>query len=164
MGNAHPPDGADHDYYRRPADGVEPERSMQMPSVQIVDDGAGGHTGAGAGTGHASSGETAARGHAKRSAEEAPSTPVPFWKRFNLALAAAWALVGVFLAIGLWWLTSSFPTPQSYYDPSGNQSVETSSQIAMNLYGLGSFLFLIGILGAFTLLVVQSARFRRPGR
>ncbi|MER1995164.1 MAG: hypothetical protein ABTA24_01530 [Arthrobacter sp.] len=111
--------------------------------VQIVDDGSGSDGGAVRGGG-------------------TPSAPVPFWRRTNLALVAAWVLVGAFLAVGLWWLTSSYPMPRMYYDPAGtNQLIETSSQIAMNLYGIGALLLLLGIMGAFTLLLVQSARFRR---
>ncbi|MSR98511.1 hypothetical protein FYJ28_06685 [Arthrobacter sp. BL-252-APC-1A] len=170
MGNTHTPEGAGHDYYRRPADGVEPQRSMQMPSVQIVDDGAGNggsvHVGAGA--------DAAGAGGSERSgiqelgqAEPAGAVPapVPVWQRFNFALTAAWTLVAVLLAVGLAWLTGAFSAPQMYYDPSTNQPSDGSSTvITMNLYSMGPFMFLFGILGAFTLLVVQSARFRRPGR
>lgn len=117
-------------------------------SVPIVDDGSGPDGGAGRSGG-------AVRGGA-------PSVSVPVWQRVNLALVAAWVLVGAFLAVGLWWLVGSVPMPQMYYDPSGtNQLTVTSSKIAMNLYQMGPVMLLFGIAGAFALLVVQGARFRR---
>lgn len=135
MGNPKTPGGANHD------------------SVQIVDDGSGPDGGAVRGGGSGPDSRAVGSGGA-------PSVPV--WQRVNLALVAAWSLVGAFLAVGLWWLVSSYPMPQMYYDPSGtHQITETSSQIAMNLYGIGSLLLLLGIMGAFTLLVVQGVRSRR---
>lgn len=87
--------------------------------------------------------------------------PVPAWQRFNFALAAAWTLVAVLLAVGLAWLTGAFSAPRLYYDPSSNQPSEGStSVVAMNLYSMGPFLLLFGLLGAFTLLTVQAAGFR----
>ena len=162
MGNAQTPGGADHDYYRRPADGIEPEWQRQ-PSVQIVDDGAG--TGA-------VSGSAGAAGDGREATEPRPTGPagappdsLPFWQRFNLALTAAWTLVAVLLAVGLAWLTGAFSAPQMYYDPSTNQPSDGSSTvITMNLYSMGPFMFLFGILGAFTLLTVQAAGFRRKAR
>ncbi|MEB7503956.1 hypothetical protein [Arthrobacter koreensis] len=122
-------------------------------SVQIVDDGSGTDAGAVRGGG---SGPDAA---AVRSGG-APSAPV--WQRVNLALVAAWSLVGAFLAVGLWWVVSSYPMPQMYYDPTGtNQLTPASSKIVMNLYQMGPEILLFGIMGAFTLLVMQGVRFRR---
>lgn len=98
-------------------------------SVQIVDDGAGSDAGTvrGGGVGYDAA---AARGGG------APSAPV--WQRVNLALVAAWVLVGAFLAVGLWWLMGSVPMPNLYYDPTGtNQLTPASSKIAMNLYRWG---------------------------
>ncbi|MFF3036715.1 hypothetical protein [Arthrobacter citreus] len=122
-------------------------------SVQIVDDGAGSDAGTvrGGGVGYDAA---AARGGG------APSAPV--WQRVNLALVAAWVLVGAFLAVGLWWLMGSVPMPNLYYDPTGtNQLTPASSKIAMNLYQMGPMILLFGIVGAFTLLVMQGTRFRR---
>ncbi|MBF4993287.1 hypothetical protein ITX31_04065 [Arthrobacter gandavensis] len=142
MGNTQTPGGAEH--YR----------------VQIVDDGSGSDGGGVPDAGAVPDGAVPDGGAARGGGT--PSAPVPFWRRTNLALVAAGVLVGAFLAVGLWWLTSSYPMPKTYYDPTGTQQlIETSSQIAMNLYGIGAFLLLLGIMGAFTLLVVQSARFRR---
>ena len=122
-------------------------------SVQIVDDGSGPGGGAVRGSGAAPD-ANAVRGGG------APSAPV--WQRGNLALVAAWVLVGAFLAVGLWWLMGSVPMPNLYYDPTGtNQLTPASSKIAMNLYQMGPVILLFGIVGAFTLLVMQGTRFRR---
>lgn len=122
-------------------------------SVQIVDDGSGSDAGAVGGDG-AGSDAAAARGGG--------APPVPVWQRVNLALVAVWVLVGAFLAVGLWWLVSSYPMPQMYYDATGtNQLTPISSKIVMNLYQMGPEILLFGIMGAFTLLVMQGVRFRR---
>jgi hypothetical protein len=47
------------------------------------------------------------------------------------------------------------------YDSSGNLLTESSTAIAMNLNFMGPFLFLFGLLGAFTLLTVQASGVRR---
>ena len=122
-------------------------------SVQIVDDGSGSGGGAVLDNGAAPD-ANAGRGGG------APLAPV--WQRVNLALVAAWVLVGAFLAVGLWWLMGSVPMPNLYYDPTGtNQLTPASSKIAMNLYQMGPEILLFGIMGAFTLLVMQGVRFRR---
>ncbi|KPN19377.1 MULTISPECIES: hypothetical protein [unclassified Arthrobacter] len=161
MGNTQTPDGTDYDYYRRPADGIEPEWQRQ-PSVQIVDDGAG--TGA-------VPGSAGAAGDGREPMEPRPTGPagvppdsLPFWQRFNLALAAAWVLVGLLLAAGLAWFTGVLPPSQMIFDPSGNNLNPPSSVIVMNLQSMGSLPFLFGLMGAFTLLTVQAAGFRRKAR
>ena len=157
MGNTQTPGGADHDYYRRPADGIEPEWQRQ-PSVQIVDDGAG--TGA-------VPGSAGAAGDGREATEPRPTGPagspsgaLPFWRRFNVALAAAWVLVGLLLAAGLAWFTGVLPPSQMNFDASGNSLDPPSRVMLGHLYSMGPLLFLFGLMGAFTLLVVQGARFR----
>lgn len=183
MGNSQTPGGAEHDFYRRPVNGVEPEhsgtqgsgpqRSARQDSVQIVEVGSGPdagaangasvHVGAGADAAFARGrGRSGIQGLGQTEPEGVVRAPVPAWQRFNFALAAAWTLVAVLLAVGLAWLTGAFSAPQLYYDPSSNQPSEGStSVIAMNLYSMGPFLLLFGLLGAFTLLTVQAAGFRR---
>lgn len=50
------------------------------------------------------------------------------------------------------------------FDPSGNNLNPPSSVIVMNLQSMGSLPFLFGLMGAFTLLTVQAAGFRRKAR
>jgi len=90
-----------------------------------------------------------------------PSNSLPFWQRFNVALAAAWILIGLLLAAGLAWLTGALPPQQMLFDASGNSLDPPSRVMLMNLHSVGPLLFLFGAMGAFTLLVVQGARFRR---
>lgn len=183
MGNSQTPGGAEHDLYRRPVNRVEPEhsgtqgsgpqRSARQDSVQIVEVGSGPdagaangasvHVGAGADAAFARGrGRSGIQGLGQTEPEGVVRAPVPAWQRFNFALAAAWTLVAVLLAVGLAWLTGAFSAPQLYYDPSSNQPSEGStSVIAMNLYSMGPFLLLFGLLGAFTLLTVQAAGYRR---
>lgn len=183
MVNSQTPGGAEHDLYRRPVNGVEPERagtqasgpqrSARHDSVQIVEVGSGGDVAAangasvdvGAGADAALArgrGRSGIQGLGQTGPEGVVRAPAPARQRFNFALAAAWTLVAVLLAVGLAWLTGAFSAPQLYYDPSSNQPSEGStSVIAMNLYSMGPFLLLFGLLGAFTLLTVQAAGFRR---
>lgn len=170
MGNTQTPEGADHDFYRRPEDGRE-----ERP-VQIVDNGsepdAGGERvgGAGAGSpdgvGRAPGGVD--DGMNDRAAldvrDQTPqSSPAPPRSRFNYSLAAAWVLVGLLLAHGLVWLTGAFPVPD--FDPTtGIATGELPSEFVMNLSSMGPAPFLLGLLGAFTLLAVQAAGFRWAGR
>lgn len=169
MGNTQTPEGADHDFYRRPEDGRE-----ERP-VQIVDDGpvpdAGAERGGGAGAVAAGAGRApdgVSAGTQDRAAldtrgQTPQSFPVPPRSRFNYSLAAAWVLVGLLLAHGLVWLTGAFPVPD--FDPTtGNTTGEMPSEIVMNLSGMGPAPFILGLLGAFTLLAVQAAGFRRGGR
>ena len=117
MGNTSKSDGSDHDYYRRPANGVEPQWEQQ-PAVQVVDDGAG--PGGAARPSRAETGGAGSRGGAAAGLRERPGpaggvpAPVAPWRRFNIALAAAWLLVGALLAVGLAWLTGVFSAPQMY--------------------------------------------------
>ncbi|MER1998062.1 MAG: hypothetical protein ABTA24_16415 [Arthrobacter sp.] len=157
MGNTQTPDGADHHhYYRRPADGVEPERSMQEPSVQIVDDGAA------PGGGLRARPEGASVSDAR---DESPhGFPMQPRKRINYYFAAAWAMVGVLLALGLSWLGGMFSVDQQYFAAPGMPTEDMPSAIVMNLYSMGPTPFLLGLFGAFTLLVVQGAAFRRNAK
>ena len=84
-------------------------------------------------------------------------------RRFNPYLCAAWALVAVMLATGMSWLTGALePTTYFSVDPSTGQGMEGGpGVIASNLYGMGPFVLLFGLLGALTLLTVQAAAFRR---
>jgi len=161
MGNTHTPGGADHDIYRRPVEGMEPQHSVQQPSVQIVEDGSGADAVArpdavairdGAGD------ETTPR-HTEPAGS--PLAAVPFWRRFNLALAVAWALVGLLLAAGLSWFTGILPPSQMLYDPTGNPISPPTSVMVMNLQSMGPLPFILGLMGAFTLVAVQAARFGR---
>lgn len=173
MGNTQTPGGADHDFYRRPADGIEPGRERQ-PSVQIIDDGA--DAGAVPGGAAPYSGLPGGSGdrtqdlavpdkravpdneeQAQRNLQSSPRS------RFNYSLAAAWVLVGLLLAHGLLWLTGSFPVPQ--FDPTtGISTDEMPSAMVMNLSSMGPAPFLFGLVGAFTLLTVQAAGFRQKAR
>ena len=90
-----------------------------------------------------------------------PLAESPVRQRTNVPLIAAWVLVGLFLAVGLAWLTGTLPPSRMLYDSSGNLLTESSTAIAMNLNFMGSFLFLFGLLGAFTLLTVRASGFRR---
>ncbi len=85
------------------------------------------------------------------------------WRRFNPYLCAAWALVAMILATGAAWLTGAFDPP-SYVsvDPATGRGMAGRPGILVsNLYSMGPFLLLIGLIGAFTLLTVQADRFRR---
>jgi len=71
------------------------------------------------------------------------------------------------LVAGVSWLTGALEPPTYVsVDPSTGQGMEAGQGvIAMNLYSMGPFLLLFGLMGAFTLLTVQAAAFRRaPGR
>ncbi|MCC9194453.1 hypothetical protein LOC59_12465 [Arthrobacter sp. zg-Y916] len=156
MGNPTHASGADHDLYRRPVDG------QTQDAVQVVDDGSrpGEHTDRFA---------DPARGDATEylgepAGDRTPLAQAPVRQRVNVPLIAAWVLVGLFLAAGLAWLTGTLPASQMLYDSSGNLLTESSTAIAMNLNFMGPFLFLFGLLGAFTLLTVQAAAFRRGVR
>lgn len=84
-------------------------------------------------------------------------------RRFNPYLCAAWALVAIMLATGLSWLTGALEPPTYVsVDPSTGQGMEgRPGVIASNLYSMGPFVLLFGLLGALTLLTVQAAAFRR---
>ncbi|MER1995163.1 MAG: hypothetical protein ABTA24_01525 [Arthrobacter sp.] len=155
MGNTQTPEGADYDYYRRPADGSERGWERQ-PAVHIVDDGAD----AGAVPGPAEAEGDAREATAPAPADSQPVT-LPFWRRFNVALAAAWILVGLLLAAGLAWFTGVLPPTQMLFDPSGNSISPPQSVIVMNLQSMGPMPFLFGLIGAFTLLTVQAAGYQR---
>ena len=161
MGNTQTPDGADHDIYRRPGDGAAQD------AVQIVDDGSvkgpaasGGEYGTHDGDGPGVNPDGGPGADGAEVTAVPGTTGEPQRKRFNGYLLGAWGMVAVMLGLGLGWLTGAFSAPQ-YYDPSGNQTAESASVIAMNLYSMGPFLFLFGMIGAFTLLTVQAAGFRR---
>ncbi|MBD8043385.1 hypothetical protein H9638_06110 [Arthrobacter sp. Sa2BUA2] len=81
----------------------------------------------------------------------------------NPYLCAAWALVAMMLAAGLFWLTGALAPPRYIsVDPATGQGMEgMSGVIASNLYSMGPFLLLIGLIGALALLTVQAAGFRR---
>ncbi|UPO77344.1 hypothetical protein [Arthrobacter sp. Helios] len=85
------------------------------------------------------------------------------FRRFNPYLCAAWALVAIMLAAGLSWLTGALEPPTYVsVDPSTGQGMEgRPGVIASNLYSMGPFVLLFGLLGALTLLTVQAAAFRR---
>ena len=69
------------------------------------------------------------------------------------------------LATGATWLTRKLSEPPSYVsvDPATGpgDGQRTPGVIASNLYSMGPFLLLIGLIGAFTLLTVQADGFRR---
>ena len=71
------------------------------------------------------------------------------------------------LATGVTWLTGALE-PSRYADYLGEGGQETGflqGAVAMNLYSMGPFLLLFGLMGAFTLLTVQAAAYRRrPAR
>lgn len=177
MGNTQTPDGADHEYYRRPADGMEPQRSVpprsaRQDSVQIIEDGSGPDAGArlaGAGVPQRASvtgpdagswpdtGDTAAAG-----AGRVPQSNSG-WRRLNPYLAAAWGVVALLLLCGVSWLTGLLTLSPEFYDPSFSQDRGVGEVMAMNLASTGPVPFLFGLLGAFTLLVVQAVGFRRKG-
>lgn len=84
---------------------------------------------------------------------------------FNPYLCAAWVLVAVLLVAGLVWLTGSLE-PRRYasylYESSSDQgSGRPRGPFALNLSSLGPIPLLLGVMGAFTLLTVQAAGFRR---
>lgn len=102
MGNAQTPGGAEHDLYRRPANGVEPEhsgtqgsgpqRSARQDSVQIVEVGSGPdagaangasvHVGAGADAAFARGrGRSGIQGLGQTEPEGVVRAPVPAWQR-----------------------------------------------------------------------------------
>jgi len=92
---------------------------------------------------------------------ETPLDHLPLWRRANVALAAAWILAGLLLAGGLAWLTGALPPAQMTFDAAGNSLDPPSRVMLMNLHTMGPLLFLFGMMGAFTLLTVQAAGFRR---
>ncbi|MBF4993286.1 hypothetical protein ITX31_04060 [Arthrobacter gandavensis] len=158
MGNTQTPEGADYDYYRRPADGIDRDWERQ-PAVHIVDDGAA----PGAVPGSAGADGDAREAAAPASVKTAGSQPdtLPFWRRFNVALAAAWILIGLLLAAGLARFTGVLPPAQMLFDPSGNSITPPQGVIVMNLQSMGAMPFLFGLIGAFTLLTVQAAGYQR---
>lgn len=169
MGNTQTPEGADHDFFRRPEDGREQRPVQIVHDGPVLDDGAervGGAGAVAAGVGRSPGGVS--DGMKDRAALDArdqtpQSFPAPPRSRFNYSLAAAWVLVGLLLAHGLVWLTGAFPVPD--FDPTtGITTGEMPSEIMMNLSSMGPAPFLLGLLGAFTLLAVQAAGFRRGGR
>ena len=174
MGNTKMPDGADHDFYRRP-------EGKEQRSVQMVDQGSGPDAGAegvggaerGGGAGAVAAGVGRAPGGvgdgmedraALQARDQTPQGfPAPPRSRLNYSLAAAWVLVAMLLAHGLVWLTGAFPVPD--FDPTtGIATGEMPSEFVMNLSSMGPAPFLLGLLGAFTLLAVQAVGFRRAGR
>ena len=145
--------------------------------MQIVDDGSGPDAGAerGGGAGSPDSGASVGRspggadagteGRAVHDARDqtSQSFPAPPRSSFNYSLAAAWVVVGLLLAHGLVWLTGAFPVPD--FDPTtGIATGEMPSEFVMKLSSMGPAPFLLGLLGAFTLLAVQAVGFRRAGR
>lgn len=86
-------------------------------------------------------------------------------RRFNPYLCAAWVLVAVLLMAGLAWLTGGLE-PRRYatylYEASSDQgSGRPRGPFVLNLSSLGPIPLLLGVMGAFTLLTVQAAGFRR---
>lgn len=86
-------------------------------------------------------------------------------RRFNPYLCAAWVLVAVLLVAGLAWVTGGLE-PRRYatylYESSSDQgSDRPRGPLALNLSSLGPIPLLLGVMGAFTLLTVQAAGFRR---
>jgi len=164
MGNRQISDGADHDFYRRP-EGKE-QRSVQMvdqgsgPDAGAVPGGAAPHSGLPVGgAGDRTPDRSVPDGEAQAQWTLQPSPR----NRFNYSLAGAWVLIGLLLAHGLVWLTGSFPVPQ--FDPAtGISTDEMPNAMVMNLYSMGPAPLLFGLIGAFTLLTVQAAGFRRKTR
>ena len=183
MGNSRSDSEADYALYGRPKNGQLQEPVQVQDSVQITDDGgaaASGDTAAsgeidGSGSGRESgrawesgggdqpSGDGVRGPEAPgRSASEGPMGG-PHRRGFNPYLCAAWVLVIAVLATGMAWLTGALE-PDSYYsvDPSSGDGMDSSQgRIASYLYGMGPFLLLLGLIGAFTLLTMQAATYRR---
>lgn len=161
----------DYRLYARPQDG------QAQDSVHIIDDGgpapfegpAGGAGGAGD-RGNRADGSGGDRGdRTGADGVQGPEAPRGFAasdgsrRRFNPYLCAAWALVAIMLATGLSWLTGALEPPTYVsVDPSTGQGMEgRPGVIVSNLYSMGPFVLLFGLLGALTLLTVQAAAFRR---
>lgn len=180
MGNSTHASEDDYRLYARPNNG------QSQDSVQIVDDGgapdSGGLVPAGGGTSSRAGRYPPADGEgpdgglvepARGAGEHGPAAPTafsareereePLRRRFNPYLCAAWVLVAGMLVAGVSWLTGALEPPTYVsVDPSTGQGMEAGQgAIAMNLYSMGPFLLLFGLMGAFTLLTVQAAAFRR---
>ncbi|MET4060225.1 hypothetical protein ABIB35_001770 [Arthrobacter sp. UYP6] len=100
---------------------------------------------------------------------QVPAGP-PAVQRRNLSLWAAWALVALTLIAGLGWLFGVFEPNWDTYavDTAGpgasDVTAETtllSPELESNLYSLGPFAMVFGMLGAVILLTVQALLFRR---
>lgn len=158
MGNTAKSNGADNDFYRRPTDGVEPQWEQQ-PAVQVIDDGAGPGSAAGPATDLRPGPAAAPR--VSDHDEPAQGLPAPPRRRINYFFATAWALVGLLLALGLSWLTGAFSKGQYFVVDPGSPNVDAPSAIVINLQSMGPVPLVLGLFGAFTLLVVQGSALRR---
>ena len=153
MGNQGNTSESAYRLYARPAPGGAGD------TVEVLDDG-----GTPAETREAEAAETGrGSGEASRAADGAAGAAngMPPRRGLNPYMCAAWVLVGLMLAGGLLWFTGALPEPNygSYSSVTGQ--APASNVMATNLYSMGGFLLLFGLVSACTLLTVQAARYRR---
>ena len=190
MGNPTHASDEEYQLYARPKDGPSQD-SVQLNSAQIVDDGAfppPGGTDRGGRAAPDTAGRPAPDGGPVRAARDTRGTETdghpsvggvpgavgpgglaasegPRRRRINPYLCAAWVLVAVLLFAGLMWITGGLEPDRyaSYLDESssGQANDRPRGPFALNLYSLGPIPLLLGVMGAFTLLTVQAATFRR---
>jgi hypothetical protein len=97
------------------------------------------------------------------------SSGLPGQSRRNRSLWAAWALVALMLAVGTGWLFGIFEPAWNSYPPVSNPNGASgtsalSQEVQANLYTLGPFVMVFGLLGAVILLALQATMFSRGPR
>lgn len=101
-----------------------------------------------------------------------PGQPgIPGQRRRNRSLWAAWTLVVLMLAVGTGWLFGLFEPEWNSYppveaaNPNGASGTSALSQeVQANLYSLGPFVMVFGLLGAVILLAMQATVLSRASR
>lgn len=99
----------------------------------------------------------------------AMSPGLPGQSRRNRSLWAAWTLVALMLAVGAGWLFGIFEPAWNSYPPVSNPNGASgtsalSQEVQANLYSLGPFVMVFGLLGAVILLAMQATMFNRGPR
>ena len=82
-------------------------------------------------------------------------------RRTNPYLHAAWAVVGLMLAIGLFWFFA--PADNSLYG-SGSPVIDRKTIMLINFRMMGPYFLPFGLAAAFALLTVQAVDHRRQSR
>ena len=171
MGNQQRTPEEEYRHYARP----EPGRAGNW--VEVLDDGSGGGAQADAGNQSQKPSEPFTSGGNPDSTgaedgsmpAQVPSVP-PMLQRRNLSLWAAWALVVLTLIVGLSWLFGVFAPNWDTYavETTGPGASDVTSETTLlspelesNLYSLGPFALVFGMLGAVILLTAQALMFRR---
>lgn len=168
MGNQQRTPEEDYRRYARP----EPGRAGDW--VEVIDDGRGRQNEADQppDTAYGAAGNAGSAGPENDGVPGPVSPGLPGQHRRNRSLWAAWTLVALMLAVGTSWLFGLFepewnsypPVEVSNSDGSSGGTSAMSQEVQTNLYTLGPFVMVFGLLGAVILLAMQATMFSRSLR